>query len=403
MDWNRLHAAAKSAFLSGRQWREKRLSPAKSQLSQFFLREVNSWSTWIDQPLTERLRNYRHGFLSHSAALYDFETHGRDAYLSDIQREKTAFINDSQFVSVLANKVGFYVSMEPFDDHRPDTFGVIADGRFHPIRRPRELLADGAAPSDSPLSSTRRLSTAVSSEGGPADRWVLDRLQSGDELVLKPVNAAGGDGVRHCTYDGQAYRVNGTQVSPRRLRKTVSTLDASVAMAFVEQASYANKLFPDATNTIRVITMWDNENGEAFSPAVVHRIGTERSAPVDNFDRTGIAAKIDPETGELGTGIQLAADGSVREHDVHPDTGSAISGRTVPGWQSIFEGVLEIAAAFSYVPYVGWDVVVTGPGEFALLEANNCPGLKSLQAHDPLLLDDRARRFYARHGVCAGT
>jgi len=418
MDWETTHATAKSAFLSGRRFREQRLSPLKAQLSQFFLREVNSWSTWVDLPLTERLRNYRHGFLSHSAALYDFDSDGRSQYLSDIQREKTAYINDPQFVSVLANKIGFYLAMEPFDAHRPETFGVVTAGQFHPVNRSRQILTDGSPETaDGPVTSLPPEAVPGESDSGQggeshetvdtdndetvdAGAWVLDRLDAGQQLVLKPVHGAGGDGVRHCLRRDGTYRMNGTEVSETTLRETVTDLDATVVMAFVEQATYAQELFPAATNTIRMITMYDSENEEVFCPIAVHRIGTERSAPVDNFDRTGISAEIDRETGELGTGIQLSAEGDVRKYDTHPSTGAQIAGQTVPGWERIFERVLDIAAAFSYVPYIGWDVVVTDDGEFVLLEANNCPGLKSLQAHRPLLTDDRTRRFYADHDVC---
>ncbi|WP_436935634.1 sugar-transfer associated ATP-grasp domain-containing protein [Halovenus marina] len=417
MNWDGVHAATKSAFLSLCHLRTQRIAPLRSQLSQFLLREVNSWSTWVGMEPGQRLRNYRNGFLSHSAALYDFESHDRDQFLTDFQREKTAYINDEQFVSVLANKVGFYAAMAPFESHRPETFGIIDEGLFHPIRNTQPVMTDGSARQSGHGSSstTPPVVTALTesnaddpvrslsglTETTPAGAWVLDQIRSGQQLILKPVHAAGGTGVKHCSYRDGECRVNGERTSDAALREMVEDRDANVAMEFVEQAAYARDLYPASTNTVRVLTMWDSEREEAFCPVAVHRIGTDRSAPVDNFDRGGISSRVDLERGELGTGVQLAEDGVVKHHDTHPETGAQITGTQIPGWSTILDTVLEIAEAFSYVPYTGWDVVVTEPGEFVLLEANNCPGVKSLQAHGPLLTDRRTRAFYARHGVCS--
>jgi hypothetical protein len=419
MNWDGAHAAAKSAFLSLCHLRTQRITPFRSQLSQLLLREVNSWSTWVEMTPGQRLRNYRDGFLSHSAALYDFESHDRNQFLTDFQREKTAYINDEQFISVLANKVGFYAAMAPFEDHRPETFGIIDEGTFHPIRNAQPVIPDGSAPQgerrlsrdDSPVVTTFGEANAAEplrSVPGraatmPASEWVLDHLRSGQQLILKPVHAAGGTGVKHCSYRDGEYRVNGERMSTAAVREMVEDRDANVVMEFVEQAAYARDLYPNATNTIRVLTMWDNEREEAFCPVAVHRLGTDRSAPVDNFDRGGISSRVDLRRGKLGTGVQLADDGAVKQHDTHPETGAQITGTQVPGWSTILDTILEIAEAFSYVPYIGWDVVVTGPGSFVLLEANNCPGVKSLQAHGPLLTDSRTRAFYARHGICSIT
>jgi hypothetical protein len=403
-------------------------------------------------PPRERLQNYRRGFLSHSAALYDFDSYGRDPFLTDFQREQTAFINDEQFISVLANKVGFFVSMAPFPTHRPDTFGIINSGTFHPIPTTQTLRTDGSvstgdassadvtsrttaasladeAPSTDAASSIDDASrtsdtdaicsavTAISPGSSnsldglgyvsnvdktlPAETWVLDRLRSGQELILKPVHAAGGTGVTHCSYREGTCHVNGSPVCDTVLSEMLDGLTANVVMEFVEQSTVTRDLYPESTNTIRVLTLWDSERNAAFCPIAVQRIGTEHSAPVDNFGRAGISAQVDLETGELGTGVQLSPDGRVRRHDSHPETGAQITGTKIPGWSSILDDVIEIAERFSFVPYLGWDLVVTDPGECVMLEVNNCPGMKSLQAHGPLLTDERTREFYARHGVCS--
>lgn len=415
MNWQRGHSAAKSVFLSASEWREDNLTRVKNQLKQFVLREVNSWSTGIEMPLDDRLQNWRDGFLSKSAFVYDFESYEREAFLSDYQREKTAYINESQFTQVLMNKIGFFMAMERFDEHRPELFGVLDGGKLHPIS---PAVTDRLGVSGGDIPGSENSGAAIESYGSDgttlvtgtgrdtvdtvdAANWIFDKLEQGDQLVLKPAHAAGGTGVKHCWSRNGTVRMNGNRLTRSQLRDEIASLRNNIVMEYVEQAEYSDELYSNSTNTIRMMTMWDSETEEVFCPVAVHRIGTGHSAPVDNFGSYGISAPVDLETGEMGSGVQLTPDGEVQWHDIHPETDAEIDGNSVPGWQTIRDRVLDIADAFSYVPYVGWDVVVTAPGEFVLLEANNCPDFKMVQAHGPLLTDDRVKRFYANHGVCS--
>lgn len=58
-----------------------------------------------------------------------------------------------------------------------------------------------------------------------------------------------------------------------------------------------------------------------------------------------------------------------------------------------------LAGRFPQLPYVGWDIVVTDPGEFTVIEGNTCSGVRVFQVHRPLLDDPRVRRFYEHHDV----
>ena len=107
---------------------------------------------------------------------------------------------------------------------------------------------------------------------------------------------------------------------------------------------------------------------------------------------------VDPETGRLGAAIRVLPNGRPEAVDCHPDTGVKIEGAVVPGWHDALARVLEIAREHPYLPYVGWDVVVTDQG-IRLLEGNSNSSTDLLQVHGPLLVDPRIRRFYKRRGV----
>ena len=70
----------------------------------------------------------------------------------------------------------------------------------------------------------------------------------------------------------------------------------AILTAFVIQADYAQAIFPEALNTIRLL-MLRGDDGAALAAAAVHRFGTARSVPVDNFSAGGLVAKVNLENG----------------------------------------------------------------------------------------------------------
>lgn len=346
-------------------------------------------------PFRDRLWLWANGFLSQAAIIYDFEKHGVSDYLSDFQRERSAWIN-GQWAVALDNKLLFHWMLQPFDDHRTATYGLIDGGRFHSIDVPETATE----PPISTVPSSAAIAPTDSDESRDAADWVCDRLDEDRRLVVKPVSSGGGKDVEVVTVEDGAYHVSGDQRSSGSFRDYLANLENALVTEYVSQASYAAELYPDVTNTIRVVTMWDDVHEEPFIPCAVHRIGTSKSAPVDNWSRGGLSAAVDVETGKLGPGIQYPYSGALVEHVEHPDTRARIQGAMVPSWDSIRARLLEIARTYSHIPYVGWDIVVIGGGsKFKILEANNCTDVDLLQIHRPLLVDRRTHTFYERHGV----
>jgi hypothetical protein len=362
---------------------------ALTKLRRFTEKEVLTWEKrWLSMPLRRRLWLWRHGFLSQADVLYDLDEDSHRRYFSDFQRERAYWINDEQR-SALNNKLFFHWMMEPFDDQRVATYGLLKRGRFHDLQSLRPA-ADGGGIT---CSDTARQNTVNAAE------WVTERLREEGELMLKPWRGSDGMDVMRCSYDDGSYAVDGEERSASAFESMVDGLDGYLVSEVIEQAAYAAEMFPGSANTIRALTMYDDEADEPFLPVAAHRIGTERSAPLDNFSSGGLAAEVDRETGRLTAASQFPYSGSLDWHDTHPDTGARIEGRTIPGWGTIRDQLLDMAATFSHTPYIGWDVVVTDDGEFTVIEGNSCSGVRVFQVHQPLLDNDRVRRFYERHGV----
>lgn len=386
---------------------------------QFLETEVESYDSH-DLPFRRRLWLWRRGFLSRSDAIYDLDDGHHRAYLTDFERfVRTPLINGGWNVT-LTNKLIFHWLMERFDAQQTTVYGMVRNDRYMPIDTDqgdqRQVMAavETAWPTGTDTTVGTLASTGGSSNGRtpaqngdmPADsqpsapQQVRERLDADGRLVLKWIKGGGGNNVYICSTIDLGYRVNGERMTGEEFETLVEGLQDYLVCEFVDQSPFFSAVYPDTTNTLRIITMFDETAGKAFIPIAIIRAGTDRSVPVDNFSEGGLSAEVDIETGELGTALQLRDQTDLVEHDEHPSTGTQLAGAAIPAWTAIRDKVLAIAEANQQLPYVGWDVVPTDDeGSFKIIEGNRYPGMRSLQSHRPLLADERVRSFYERHDV----
>ena len=106
---------------------------------------------------------------------------------------------------------------------------------------------------------------------------------------------------------------------------------------------------------------------------------------------------MDVASGKLRRGVLTRPKSATEWIEQHPDTGAQITDVVVPNWDIVTTGLVELARRMPYIPYVGWDVVVTADG-FSVIEGNNSPHLGH-QIFEPLMRDPRVRAFYERFGA----
>lgn len=333
----------------------------------------------FDMPWRRRAWLYRHGFLSIADSIYDDLGPETVAdYLSDYRWRRTRRINEPNSPA-LRNEILFRsVVGQTHPELLPDLYGVTRDGQ----------LVEGL-PWESVADSSEALRAIIREE----------------PVVCKPINSAAGEGVSVVDYDADAdaYTINGRHVhTDAALAPLMSLNGPTVATEHITQAEYAQTIYPDATNTIRILTMISPETGEAFIGAAVHRFGANGSV-IDNWSAGGISVAIDTDTGELGEGVTSPKAGAatVTRTATHPDTGNSFIGTAIPNWKSIKRKTLDLAEEYGWMwPYVGWDVVVTDDdGSMIILEGNRMSDIDLLQTHEPLLADERVRDFYEHHGI----
>ncbi len=321
-------------------------------------------------PLRTRLWALRRGFLSTSVGLYDLTEESCSQYVSDWSRYiKSARIN-GRFASALNNKIVFSRMLQGYGCDVPEYYCLIRDGVMHQI------------------GSRYRMRT-------PDD--VLAACRAGGRFIVKPSSGSGGISVSALCSEDDGLTVNGEACADEILIEFLADLDEGIIEEYIQQHDYAERIFPHSANSIRVLTMWDVDRREPFIACAVHRFGTRTSMPVDNASQGGVFCAVDLSTGELGPLHSLRPSGGPKQLDAHPDTGEKVAGLRLPHWDLVASRIPELCRQMAYIPYIGWDVLIT-PAGFSVFEGNSYPELGH-QVLEPLLDDPRVRAFYERYGV----
>jgi hypothetical protein len=238
----------------------------------------------------------------------------------------------------------------------------------------------------------------VSGNGARRRMALVDYLERLDRpVVFKPTNLSHGLGVFFCEPRDGGFLVNGAPSSVEAIKTQVGVFPYLITPK-VEAAAYSRAICPAASNTLRVMTMYDAAAGAAFIARAMHRFGVRKTHPVDSWDRGGLSASVDLDTGRLGKACTFPVRGRMTWHATHPETRAPIEGTAVANWDQIATHLSELASRVPFLPYIGWDIIATDDG-FVIIEGNARPEVRAIQAHGPLLADPRVAAFYRAHGV----
>jgi hypothetical protein len=319
----------------------------------------------------KRLRAWRLGFLSDSYIQY-FPTGDSSRYqlfLSDFQRWYYVPRINAKYGIILADKLLFYKNFDKFKKNIPEVFFLVKSGK---------------------LLSIEFLNVEVGS--------LISLIRKHKKLILKPRSGFGGRGILKATLDDDVLFLNDTAHTEQSFVEFVLSLNDYLVCQFATQKGYANEIYPEAVNTLRILTVIDPISMEARIAGLAHRFGSKTTGHVDNWTGGGLSAAVNLETGQLGECAQNPQGRPVKWIERHPDTGVAIKGTSIPEWENITIGILKMANHYKFCPYIGWDVAVT-ENSFWVLEANDSPDVHILQIHEPLFKKPQNRSFYQFHKV----
>jgi hypothetical protein len=338
-----------------------------------FLRKEFTWDVSL---LQRRPLWWRRGFLSRSVALYDLENNDSRDYVTDVQRyTRTKHMVHPHLQEILDNKFSFFLLMNQLGlkSDVVTLLGLYSRGDVHVF------------PSDDQM---------------PLSEFMENRLVVGQKVFIKPLRGAEGKFVRAIRRTDDGFVMDGQPATFDEVHAWILARPKPMLFeAAVPQAEAQAALHPDATNTLRVLTMPDLTRAkEPFIAVAVQRIGSSLSNHVDNWSRGGLSAQVDIETGMLSKASQLPDGRHPVWFERHPDSGGQIEGAQVPFWEDVKELVLEGANRLNFMEYIGWDIIISPTGP-VILEANVNSGMNVLQVHGPLMADPRVRMYFEKRGV----
>lgn len=329
-------------------------------------------TTTVRMPWHLRPRLWLRGFLAHSHVLYRFDCNDPNDYLTDVQRFVGSRTINGPYAVLLDDKLVFDRLLADFADLKPRLFGVLEGPNVVPAHGPRPAC---------PAIALR------------------DLVRDQGKVAVKPILGGGGRGFAAvgCDADG-GFRINGKAATPAAVDELGVPHGTKMVTEFIETHPCLAAPYRPAANTLRLLTVQD-EQDRPFVARAVARFGCSSSGTTDNWSSGGLCAAIDMDTGLLSRAARFPAEQDcVTWHDRHPETGVPIAGLEVPHWHAIRRQIAGLAASFPYLPYVGWDLIVTQDG-FRVLEGNAYSGVNMFQIHEPLLTDPRLLAFYRRKGV----
>ena len=180
-----------------------------------------------------------------------------------------------------------------------------------------------------------------------------------DKIMVKPVDGDGGKGVERILL---ADYPDKTALYHKLLQN-----NQTLAEEYVVQHPALAAIYPDSVNTLRIVTVVREDGGVDITRCLI-RIGA--GGVVDNISSGGMAALLDPKTGEI---TMPAHDKNGDTHYVHPITGARIVGAVVPMFDKVLEMVTRAAKEVPQIRYCAWDVAVCENGP-VFIEGNQYPG-----------------------------
>jgi alpha-L-glutamate ligase-like protein len=216
----------------------------------------------------------------------------------------------------------------------------------------------------------------------------LPRLLDGwHEFVLKPVHGAQGNGivVVDAVEDGHYRKTSGVLLSAEDIRQHAANVLAGLFSFHGE----SDRCLVEARVALHPCFRDISRHG---IPDV--RVIVFRGVPVMAMCRLPTAAsggRANLHQGAIGVGLDMASGRAVHaeHHNVpvqkHADTGAAVIGFELPGWDEIL-ALAARASEISGLAYVGVDVVLDAERGPLLLELNARPGLAIQVANNEGLL-----------------
>ncbi|WP_105567562.1 sugar-transfer associated ATP-grasp domain-containing protein [Microbacterium halophytorum] len=329
-------------------------------------------------PVKTKFWAYKNGFLSYRIPQYRITPANRLNFISDFEYRWLRHIN-TRYKYWLEDKISIKHVAADFNQFLPAYYYV-------------------TSPSGS---GTHLVPMMDCPEGYTAEFTDVLRLaREKGVLALKPDEGSHGDGFFRLAFEGGQYTLNGEIAAEDDVLAILrDPANRYLVTEFIMMHPVLAEVYPQSVNTLRMTVF----KMDAVTPQLGNaylRVGSAASGFVDNTAAGGLLAEVDIATGKFGNAKSLV-NGRVVATPSHPDTGVLIDG-VIPHWEFVKEQVLKMAASFSQLEYLGFDVAIT-EDSFKIPEINRFPDFPRIDVLEPetikylLMKLDEKKRHYGYH------
>ena len=164
--------------------------------------------------------NLNGGYLADQYALYDLKHNDKNEYLSEFDWYRSRYINEP-FDMMLNNKVVCALVLQQYNIKSPKTYAVKNKGKL--------------------TSEDEKYST---------NDAIIELLKTEKNLIIKPFGKGKGVGVYCFSYKNNEFYIGIDKCTENDIISILKTQKDWMLTEFIEQHSYANKLYDKTTNTI---------------------------------------------------------------------------------------------------------------------------------------------------------
>jgi len=322
--------------------------------------------------LREKIRCFKHGFLPYQYIWYDLANNDYRNYVPARNNYRKRTLNGS-FNAILSNKILFEKHIKTIINgieklNVVESIGFIEKGYLKSLKK--EIVQGN-------FSS------------------LLSYLERND-LLLKPISGDGGKGIMLIKKKNDHFLIDNKKTDWDELVVTLKKLDDYLIQEKFIQKGFANDIYTESVNSMRIATMIDPVTEQPFIAYAVHRFGSLQSGSIDNISRGGIGALIDLGDGLLSHGLHFSEGCKKEIYNAHPVSANPICNKKIPDWENLTKRLLEMAGRMPYLKYVGWDIILSDD-ELFVLEGNVSPHLDLVQMFRPIKEFPAAWNFFKHY------
>ena len=190
-------------------------------------------------------------------------------------------------------------------------------------------------------------------------------MEDNSALFLKEIAGYKGSGAFAIEKKGGIYYINGESVAVDEIIGRIPSRQRFIVQKRVEQHSAINKIYPDALNTVRVVSVVNGN--EIVILGSLLRIGANGSV-VDNWAHGGVAVGVNSDGTLMKWGLYKPSYGT--KTDRHPNSGVIFEEYRLPFWEETLALVKESHRKLSCIATIGWDIAITEMGP-VVIEGND--------------------------------